>query len=329
MGKYVIKRLLWMIPIVLGVAILVFTMMTFCPGKPEEIILGATATEEALAAKREELGLNDPFLVRLADYMGDVFIRFDLGSSWATGVNIMSSIADRLPRTLVLTLCTLLISFGLGIPLGIFAATHQNRLGDHVSMVLALAGVSIPNFWLALLLVLLFSVKLGWLPAMGIGTGLAGLQYYILPALSGCMGSLASCARQTRSSMLDVIRADYITTARSKGVPENMVIWKHALKNALIPIITIMGSTFGRLLGGMMIIETIFAIPGMGTYIIGAVNNRDYPIVQGGTIFLAISFSLCMLAVDLLYAAVDPRIKAQYASVKKAKPKAAAQGGEA
>ena len=186
-------------------------------------------------------------------------------------------------------------------------------------MVLALIGVAIPNFWLALLLVLLFSVKLGWLPAMGIGTGIAGLKYYILPAIANCAGALANCARQTRSSMLDVIRADYITTARSKGVPENAVIVKHALKNALIPIITMMGTAFGRLLGGAMIIETIFTIPGMGTYIIGAVNNRDYPIVQGGTIILAISFSLMMLLIDLLYAAVDPRIKAQYASVKKGK----------
>lgn len=319
MLKYIGKRLLWMIPIVLGVTILVFTMMTFCPGDPAEIILGTTATEADLQAKRVELGLDQPFLVRLATYMSDVFIHFDLGNSWLTGVNIIPTIMERMPRTVVLTVVTLIIAFGLGIPLGIMAATHQNRWQDHVSMILALIGVAIPNFWLALLLVLLFSVKLGWLPAMGIGTGIAGLQYYILPALSNCAGALANCARQTRSSMLDVIRADYITTARAKGVPENVVIVKHALKNALIPIITMMGTSFGRLLGGAMIIETIFSIPGMGTYIIGAVNNRDYPIVQGGTIFLAIVFSIMMLLVDLLYAAVDPRIKAQYASGKKGK----------
>ncbi len=319
MLKYIGKRLLWMIPIILGVTILVFTMMTFCPGDPAEIILGTTATEADLQAKRVELGLDQPFLVRLATYMSDVFIHFDLGNSWLTGVNIIPTIMERMPRTVVLTVVTLIIAFGLGIPLGIMAATHQNRWQDHISMILALIGVAIPNFWLALLLVLLFSVKLGWLPAMGIGTGIAGLQYYILPALSNCAGALANCARQTRSSMLDVIRADYITTARSKGVPENVVIIKHALKNALIPIITMMGTSFGRLLGGAMIIETIFSIPGMGTYIIGAVNNRDYPIVQGGTIFLAIVFSIMMLLVDLLYAAVDPRIKAQYASGKKGK----------
>lgn len=324
MLKYVINRIIWMVPIVLGVTILIFTMMTFCPGNPAEIILGSTATEADLMAKTEELGLNRPFLVRLGTYMADVFVRHDLGASWITKIDIVSTIMERLPRTLVLTLITLLISFGIGIPLGIMAATHQNRWQDSASMFLALCGVAIPNFWLALMLVLVFSVNLGWLPPMGIDQG---LKSYILPAVSGCMGALATCARQTRSSMLDVIRADYITTARSKGVTERMVILKHALKNALIPIITMFGTTFGALLGGMMIIETVFSVPGMGTYIIGAVNNRDYPIVQGGTIFLAISFSLCMLAVDLLYAAVDPRIKAQYASNKKRK-KAAKEDGQ-
>ncbi|MEY8354630.1 ABC transporter permease [Lachnospiraceae bacterium 54-53] len=322
MLKYVINRIIWMIPIVLGVTILIFTMMTFCPGNPAEIILGSTATEADLMAKTEELGLNRPILIRLGTYMADVFVHHDLGTSWITKIDIVSTIMERLPRTLVLTLITLMVSFGLGIPLGIMAATHQNRWQDSASMFLALCGVAIPNFWLALMLVLVFAVNLGWLPPMGIDQG---LKSYILPAISGCMGALASCARQTRSSMLDVIRADYITTARSKGVAERMVILKHALKNALIPIITMFGTTFGALLGGMMIIETVFSIPGMGTYIIGAVNNRDYPIVQGGTIFLAITFSLCMLAVDLLYAAVDPRIKAQYASKKRNRMKKAAQ----
>jgi peptide/nickel transport system permease protein len=321
MVKYIAKRLLWMIPIILGVTILVFTMMIFCPGDPAEIIMGTSATEADLAAKRIELGLNQPYLIRLAQYMSNVFLHFNLGSSWITNISIGSSVAERMPRTLVLAAVTLVIAFGLGIPLGITAATHQNKWQDHVSMILALIGVAIPNFWLALMLILLFSVQLGWLPAMGIGAGLTGLQYYILPAVSNCAGALANCARQTRSSMLDVIRADYITTARSKGVPERSVIFKHALKNALIPIITMMGTSFGRLLGGAMIIETIFGIPGMGTYIIGAVSNRDYPIVQGGSIVLAIAFSIVMLLIDLLYAAVDPRIKAQYMSSKKHKAK--------
>lgn len=322
MLRYIGKRLLWMIPIVLGVAILVFTMMTFCPGDPAEIILGTTATEADLVAKRMELGLDAPYIVRLAKYLSDVFLHFDLGTSWITNISIGAAIAERMPRTLILAVVTLVIAFGLGIPLGIVAATHQNKWQDHLSMILALVGVAVPNFWLALLLIILFSVKLGWLPAMGIGTGLAGIKYYILPAVSNCAGALANCARQTRSSMLDVIRADYITTARAKGVPERMVISRHALKNALIPIITMMGTSFGRLLGGAMIIETIFSLPGMGSYIIGAVNNRDYPIVQGGSIVLAIAFSIAMLLIDLLYAAVDPRIKAQYAAKSKKKVKA-------
>lgn len=317
MGRYIVKRLLWMIPIVLGVTVLVFTLMTFCPGDPAEIILGSSATEENLAAMREELGLNEPYLIRLGTFLSDTFIRFDLGESWATGASIASSIAERLPRTLLLSIVMMVISFGVGIPLGVIAAINQNKIQDNLCMTLALVGISIPNFWLALLLVLLFSVKLGWLPAMGIG----GLQYYILPALAGCTGGIAASARQTRSSMLDVIRADYITTARAKGVPESQVIIKHALKNGMIPIITVMGTHFGKMLGGTMIIETIFSIPGMGTLIINAVNGRDYPVVQVGAVFLAIAFSFCMLFVDLMYAAVDPRIKAKYSGKGRKKVK--------
>ncbi len=315
MSRYILKRVLWMIPIILGVAILVFSLLYFAPGKPEELILGSHATEEAYTAKRIELGLEDPYLVRLARFLKEAFLEFDFGSSWFTRIPIIDTIAERLPRTIVLTLCTFLFSYGIGIPLGIIAATHQNKWQDTASMLVALTGVSLPNFWLALILVLVFSVSLGWLPAMGIG----GLQYYILPALSGCFSSLAICARQTRSSMLDVIRSDYITTARSKGVPERQVITRHAFKNAVIPIITMAGGDFGSLLGGMMVIETIFSIPGMGIFIVNAVNTRDYPAVQGGSLFLAITFSIIMLLVDLLYAAVDPRIKAQYSSQNKAR----------
>lgn len=316
MIRYTIRRLLWMIPIVLGVAILVFTLMTFCPGDPVQIIAPTASAEEA-AQLEHTLGLDRPFLVRLGDYLSDIFFHFDLGKSWFTDADIKDSIIERLPRTLALGVSTLALAIIIGIPLGVMAAVHQGGFGDNLSMALALVGISIPSFWLALMLILLFSVKLNWLPAMGIG----GFKYYILPALAGCTSGIATLARQTRSSMLDVIRSDYITTARSKGVPEIKVITKHALKNALIPIITIIGNQFGLLLGGTMVIETIFSIPGMGTLIVTAINQRDYPVVQSGAIFLAIAFSLCMLIVDLLYAAVDPRIKSQYAGGGKRRAK--------
>ena len=324
MGKYILKRLIWMIPIVLGVTVLVFTLMIYCPGDPATMVLGSTASEADLAIAREQMGLNDSYLVRLGRYMSDVFLHFDLGSSWLTKVSIAESIAERMPRTLLLTTITLIIAYVFGIPLGITAATHQNKWQDSLSMVLALALTSIPNFFLALILILIFSVRLGWLPAMGIDQGLLS---YVLPAIACSAGGLATCARQTRSSMLDVIRADYITTARSKGVPEREVIHKHALKNALIPIITVLGTQFGILLGGAIIIETVFSIPGMGSYIIGAVNSRDYPIVQGGTIILGITFSFIMLVVDLLYAMVDPRIKQQYAAIGAGKGKKVKNNG--
>lgn len=262
---------------------------------------------------RESMGLNEPFLVRLGIFLRDTFLRFNLGTSYLTRVSIADSIREYLPRTMILTICTMLISICVALPLGITAATHQGRWQDNVSMIFALIGVSIPSFWLALLLILLFSVRLDLLPAMGIG----GFEYYILPAISGSLGGIAALARQTRSSMLDVIRADYITTARSKGVSELNVITKHALKNALIPIITVIGTQFGKQLGGTMVIETIFGIPGMGSFIIQGVNQRDYAVVQSSAIFLAVVFSLCMLMVDLFYAAVDPRIKAQYSKKRK------------
>ncbi len=309
MHKYILKRLLWMIPIILGVAVLVFTLMYFCPGDPAEIILGAGASDAEMEYLRTTMGLNDPFFIRLGRFLKDTFIRFDFGKSWTTNLSIAESIRERLPRTFALAVAIMALSVMIGIPLGVVAATHQNQWQDNMCMALALLGVSVPSFWLALLLIILFSIKLDLLPPMGIG----GIEYYILPALAGCTGGIAALARQTRSSMLDVIRSDYITTARSKGIPEKKVIIRHALKNALIPIITIIGTQFGRLLGGTMILEAIFGIPGLGSYIVTGVNNRDYPVVMIGSIFLAVMFSLCMLGVDLVYAAVDPRIKAQYA----------------
>lgn len=317
MTKFIIKRLLWMIPVVLGVTIFIFTLLYFVPGDPASVILGANATENEIADKRDELGLNDPYIARLGGYMKDVFINFDFGKSYITNTSITTDLLGRLPRTMLLAVTCILISILVGVPLGVNAAVHQNGFADRACMFLALLGVSMPAFWVGLMLVLLFSLKLQWLPPSGIG----GLQYYILPAISNSFAGIATQARQTRSSMLEVIRSDYITTARSKGLLERKVIYKHALPNALIPVITVAGSSFGHMLGGTLVIETVFSIPGIGSYMINAVNNRDYPVVMGSVIFLAISFSLVMLIVDLIYAYVDPRIKAQYMSGKKRKVK--------
>lgn len=311
MVKYTFKRLLWMIPIVLGVGFLVFTILYFTPGDPVDMIAGSAATEEERDVLRTSLGLDQPYPVQLVNFFKETFLEFDLGQSYITKVSVASELLVRLPRTLLLTIMCCLLSLLIGIPIGVTAATHQNGFLDNAVMFGALLGVSIPNFWLALLLVLLFAVKLEWLPAMGIG----GFQNYILPALAGSVGGIALMARQTRSSMLEIIRSDFITTARAKGVKESIVIYKHALRNALIPVVTLAGNQFGVLLGGTMILETIFAIPGVGSYIItNGIGSRDLPIIRGGAVFLAITFSFCMLLVDLLYAAVDPRIKAQFAS---------------
>ncbi len=308
MSRYIVRRILWMIPIILGVSLLVFTLMYFTPGDPARIILGQGATQVEIENLRASLGLDKGYFPRLIDFLTNTFIHFDLGASYITKASIANEIMVRLPQTIILATTCMLIGLFVGVPLGIISAVHQDSITDRISMSLALVGASTPNFWFALLLVVLFSVKLGWLPPMGIG----GIEYYVLPTLAGCMGGIAIQARQSRSSMLEVIRADYVTTARAKGVSNMAVIFKHELPNALIPVITAAGNDFGGMIGGALIIEQIFSIPGMGAYLVNAVFNRDYPIVQAGAIFLAIVFSLIMLLVDLLFAFVDPRIKAQY-----------------
>lgn len=315
MARYIAKRLLMMIPVVLGVAILIFTIMYFTPGDPAAIVLGGSPTQVQIEAKREEMGLNEPYLVRLGEFLSDTFLHFDLGTSYITNSSVAKELFSRIPRTLIISMVCMLMQIGIGIPLGITAAVHQNGLADRFCMLVALAGVSIPSFWLGMMLVIVFSLNLGWLPAYGIG----GFQYYILPCLATAFGGIATQARQTRSSMLEVIRSDYITTARAKGLSERDILYKHALPNALIPVITVIGNGFGMMLSGAVVIETVFSIPGTGIYMMSAINNRDYPVVQGTVVFLAITFSVIMLLVDLVYAFVDPRIKAQYEGKKKRK----------
>lgn len=313
MGKYILKRLLLMIPVVLFVAILIFTIMEFVPGDPAQIILGSTATENDVLALREELGLNRPYPVRLGEFLYNTFIKFDFGTSYMTGMPVTQEIMARLPRTLILGLLAIAVALGVGIPLGVIAAVHQNGVGDQISMIIALLGVSIPNFWLALLLVMLFALKLGWLPPGGI----EGWESYVLPCMSMCVGGIAMQARQSRSSMLEVIRADYVVTARAKGLSNREVILRHALPNALNPIITLAGSNLAIIFGGSVVIENVFSFPGIGQYMVTAINQRDYPIVMGCVVLLAVVFSVVMLLVDLAYGFVDPRIQARYSSGKK------------
>ena len=302
-----------MIPVILGVVILVFTLMQLTPGDPAEVILGTTATSEQIEELRGELGLNDPYIVQLLRYMKEVFIQFDFGTSYISKVSISAELATRYPYTLVFAVAGMVLSLGIGIPLGVNAAVHQNSIADYGTMAIALIGTSLPGFWFALVLILLFSSKLGWLPAYGVG----GIQFWIMPIISTAFAGITTMACQMRSGMLEVIHSDYITMAKSKGVKKKAVIYKHALPNALIPVITVASMSFGTSLGGTLIAETIFAIPGVGVYIVNAVNNRDYPVVQGGVIVLAITFSIIMLLCDLVIAAVDPRVKAQITGGKK------------
>ncbi|MCD7715242.1 MAG: ABC transporter permease [Lachnospiraceae bacterium] len=308
MWKYILKRLGMMVFVVLGVAIVIFSIMYLVPGDPAQIILGTSATPEQLENLRESMGLNQPYIVQLGMFLRDTFIKLDLGTSYMTKTSIAAEIVQRFPRTLTLAVWSMLVSVIIGLPLGIIAAIHQGKWQDNLSILISMLGISIPGFWLALMMVLLFSVKLRWLPAYGIG----GWKYYVMPVLANSVGSIAMNARQTRSAMLDVIRSDYITTARAKGVSERNVIYRHALPNALIPIITLLGTGFGSSLGGTVIVESVFVMPGIGNYMTSAITNLDYPVVRGSVVVLAIAFSFIMLAVDLIYAFVDPRIKAEY-----------------
>lgn len=308
MTKYIIKRLLMCIVVILCASFIVFTIMYFIPGDPAKIMLGDTATAEEIAAKREELGLNAPYLVQLGSYLYKAFLRFDFGTSYSTGQSVFSGLISRMPITLTIGIAGMLLDVLIAIPLGILAGLKNGRWQSVVLSVFAIACVSIPDFWMALMLIIVFSVRLGLLPSYGLG----GLEYYVMPVIAAGFGGIGGILRQMRSGMLDVMNSDYVITARAKGVPEKRVVLRHMLPNALIPVITVVGGQCARIVGGTVIIEQIFSIPGVGQYMLNAINARDYPIVRGSVIVLAAVTSLIMLIVDLIYAEVDPRIKAQY-----------------
>lgn len=307
MYKYIIKRVLMMIPVIIGLSLLVFAVLKMTPGDPARVVAGAEADEAAVAQIRQELGLDKPLLQQYVDYMLGL-VRGDMGESYTTGKPVFDEIVSRMPTTFILAFSGVLIAVVIGIPLGIISATKQYSFLDNISTLLALTGVAMPNFWLGLMLILVFSLHLGWLPSGGATSWLG----YVLPAVTVGVGATANFMRTTRSSMLEVIRQDYIRTVRAKGANERRVIIHHALRNALIPVITVIGLQMGTLLGGAVINETVFSLPGLGSLMINSINRKDEPVVLGCLITFAIVFSLMNLLVDILYAYIDPRIKSQY-----------------
>ena len=308
MLKYIGKRLLMMIPVMIGVIIFAFTMLYITPGDPAMIILGETSTEAEREALREEMGLNNGYFERLGDYFYGLIFEQDLGDSYTSGQSVVDLIASRMPTTVIMAVISVAFALIMGLILGIVSAVKPYTLLDNVCMTVSLVGVSMPNFWQGLLLMLLFSVQLGWLPATGASTW----KNFILPAITVGTSSAGIIARMTRSSMLEVMGSDYINTARSKGQKEIVVIVRHGLRNALIPIITTAGLQFGSMLGGALLTETVFAMPGLGKLMVDSVNNRDYTVVQGGVLVIAIMFSLVNLVVDILYTFADPRVRSSY-----------------
>lgn len=313
MVRYIIKRLFMMIPILIGVILIVFILNEITPGDPARSLAGDSTNIHDIERIREELGLDKPVAERFVNYIIGIVTRGDLGISYSTKQPVAKEVAARFPTTFLLTLVSVSIMVGMGVPLGIYSAIRKYTWIDNFSQVIGLAGVSMPNFWQGLMNILIFSIYLKWLPS----SGFYGWKYWILPALTIGTSTSAQVMRMTRSSMLDVICQDYIRSAKAKGLTEGTIIRKHALKNALIPILTIVGMDFGKSLGGAVLTETVFAIPGLGRYMIEAIKSRNYPVVQGGVLIFAFSFSIVTLIVDILYAYVDPRLRTLYSTNRK------------
>lgn len=304
MLKYISKRIIYLIPVLIGIVFLVFTIMYFSPGDTAKLILGDRAPEEQVAALRHELGLDLPYYQQLFNYIKNA-IHGDFGNSYQLRMPVWDIIKLRFPLTLQLTTFTMLIAVLIGVPVGILSAVKQYSVIDAFSVIFALLMASIPAFWLGMLLMLLFSLNLGWLPS----SGYEGVKWLILPSITLGFINCATIMRMTRSSMLEVVRQDFIRTARAKGATEKRVIFRHALKNAIIPVITVVGTAFGSSLGGAVVTETVFGLPGMGTQIITAIRQKDNPVVLASVIVIALAFSLVNLIVDILYTYVDPRIR--------------------
>ncbi|MFA5577740.1 MAG: ABC transporter permease [Tissierellaceae bacterium] len=307
MIKYILRRLMFLIPVVIAVTFVVFFIVSLSPGNIAAMIIGDGATKESIEQLTEEMGLNDPIIVQYGRYISKL-VTGDMGKSYATGKSVSAEIASRFPNTLKLTILSIIISVGISIPIGVISATKQYSILDYVGMVLALIGISMPSFWFGLMLIIRFALKWRFFPS----GGAEGWTSIILPAITLGVASTASITRVARSSMLEVLPQDYIRTAKAKGVNKKDVIMTHALRNALIPTITIIGLEFGELLGGAILTETVFSWPGIGRLMVESINRKDVPMVLGTIIVFAVGFSIVNLIVDILYAYIDPRIKANY-----------------
>ncbi|CRK83100.1 ABC transporter permease [Neobacillus massiliamazoniensis] len=311
MLKFILRRLAMLIPVLLGVSFLVFTIMSLTPGDPVEMYLGDNYTHEAHAAMTHELGLDKPFFVRYLNYIGNA-VQGNFGISYSTHQPVLAEIEARFPSTVILAISALIFAIVLGVLLGTISAAKQYSAFDSASTFAALIGVSMPNFWLGLMLIIVFAAGLGWFPS----SEFSGVKSLVLPAIALGTNSLAIITRMTRSSLLETIRQDYIRTARAKGVKEYKVIIKHALRNAMIPIITISGLQFGFAISGAVVVETVFSWPGIGRLLVETIKLKDMPVVLAIVLIIAVSFTVINLIADILYAFFDPRIRAQYKTKK-------------
>lgn len=308
MVKYIIKRILLIIPILLGVTFIIYLIMSQTPGDPASIILSGNVTQEQIDALNHELGYDQPVLVQYFNFVKGVVLHFDFGTSYRTSNPVIQEIMKRFPTTIRLAITSMIMSALMGILLGVVSAVKQYSLLDTCLTVVCMLLAAIPAFWLGMLLIRKFGLDLGWFPVMGVESW----KGYVLPAITLSLVSGAGIMRLMRTTMLETIRADYIRTARAKGAKESTVIWKHALNNALLPVITVLGNNFGTLLGGAVVCETVFTIPGLGSYLVSAIRQKDVPVVTGCTLFIAAMFCIVVLVVDILYAFIDPRVKAKY-----------------
>ena len=323
MTRYILKRILLVIPVLVGISLIIFTMLYFTPGDPAQQMLGFDATEEQIGQLRHEMGLDQPYWMQYFNYVKNIVTKGDFGVSYTTRRSVSIELFEKFPRSVQLALWSAVIATVTGVILGIFSATRQYTIFDSMSTTFGLVGLSMPNFWLGMLLIIAFAVNLRWLPASGVATW----KGWILPSVTIGISNCARVMRMTRSSMLEVMRQDYITTARAKGLSERTVIYRHALQNAMIPIITTIGLTFGGTMGGAVVTESVFSIPGIGKLMVDSINQLNYPMVQGAVLLIAAWVCLINLVIDIVYAFVDPRIKGQY-SRKKAN-KAIVQGAAA